>query len=112
MPRFFAAVIRPMEGPEPGGDAEMHAEIDALNEEMEAAGVRIMAAGLGRPTRERTARWLPDGSRDEDHPIGLPSPEHLEGFWIIEAPDMAAATEWARKGARACRAVVEVRQFL
>ena len=37
--------------------------------------------------------------------------EHLGGFWIIEAPDLDAALEWAKAGATACRAVVEVRAF-
>ena len=37
--------------------------------------------------------------------------EHVGGFWIIEAPDLDAALEWAGKATRACRGPVEVRPF-
>ena len=37
--------------------------------------------------------------------------EHLGGFWVIRAADLDAALAWAAKGARACRAPVEVRPF-
>jgi hypothetical protein len=37
--------------------------------------------------------------------------EQLGGFWIIEAPDLDAALEWAGKGSAACGRAVEVRPF-
>jgi hypothetical protein len=112
MPAYLLSVIRPSEGDQPLHDAAMHADIDQLNDDMTAAGVRVAAYGLGKPSAERTMRLLPDGSADQVHPIGLPSPEHLDGFWIIRSADMAEAAEWGRKGAAACRAVVEVRECL
>jgi hypothetical protein len=38
--------------------------------------------------------------------------EHMGGFWILEAADFDEALKWARKGAVACRAPVEVREIL
>ena len=39
------------------------------------------------------------------------SKEYLGGFWIIEAADLDAALEIARRGSAACGAKVEVRPF-
>jgi hypothetical protein len=36
----------------------------------------------------------------------------MGGFWVLEAADMDEALAWARKGAVACRASVEVREIL
>jgi hypothetical protein len=36
---------------------------------------------------------------------------HIGGFLILEAADMDEALAWARKGAVACRAPVEMRQL-
>jgi hypothetical protein len=36
----------------------------------------------------------------------------MGSFWILEAADMDEALSWARKGAIACRASAEVREFL
>ena len=37
--------------------------------------------------------------------------EQLGGFWVIQAPDLDAALEWAAKGSAACMGPVEVRPF-
>ena len=37
--------------------------------------------------------------------------EQLGGFWIITAPDLDAALEWAAKASAACMGPVEVRPF-
>jgi hypothetical protein len=39
------------------------------------------------------------------------SKEYLGGFWIIEATDLDEALDWATRGSKACRAIVEVRPF-
>jgi hypothetical protein len=37
--------------------------------------------------------------------------EQLGGFWIIEAPDLDAALDWAKRASAACMGPVEVRPF-
>jgi hypothetical protein len=37
--------------------------------------------------------------------------EHIGGLCIIQAPDLDAALEWARKAARATTLPIEVRPF-
>lgn len=38
--------------------------------------------------------------------------EHIGGFWILDAANMDEAVAWERKAVVACRASVEVREFL
>ena len=92
-------------------DAAMERDIDVLNEEMAAAGVRKFAGGL-RPAK--SAQSLRGRSNGEvlitDGPY-LETKEHVGGFWILECADMDEALKWGRKAVVACRAPVEVRAF-
>ena len=42
-------------------DDAMHRDIDVLNDEMKAAGVRVFVGGLRRASEARSLRALPDG---------------------------------------------------
>ena len=86
-------------------------DIDALNEEMEAAGVRIFAGGLSSASSAKSLRAQPDGDvLITDGPY-LEAKEHVGGFWLLEAAALDEALAWGRKAAVACRAPVEVRAF-
>jgi hypothetical protein len=37
--------------------------------------------------------------------------EHIGGFFIVKAPDLDAALEWARKAAKVIALPIEVRPF-
>jgi hypothetical protein len=90
---------------------EMGRDIDTLNEEMEAAGVRVFAGGLQAPTKAKSLRAQRNGDvLITDGPY-LEAKEYVGGFWLLEAADMDQALEWGRKAVVACRAPVEVRQF-
>ncbi len=90
---------------------QMGLDIDALNEEMEAAGARFFAGGLQPASSAKSLRAQPDGKVIVMDGPYLQTKEHVGGFWILEAVDTDEATEWGRKAAVACRAPVEVRQF-
>jgi len=91
-------------------DEEMARDIDVLNEEMQAAGVRIFAGGLHPARSAKSLRAQPGGKvLITDGPF-LETKEHVGGFWVLEAADMDEALEWGRK-AVACRAPVEVQKF-
>jgi hypothetical protein len=112
MAQYLVAIHR-HDGYEPasGDNDAMEREIDLLNEEMQAAGVRIFAGGLHPAKRAKSLRARPDGGvLITDGPY-LESEEHVGGFWILEAADMSEALTWGRKAAMACRAPVEVRPF-
>ena len=89
----------------------MGREIDALNVEMQAAGVRVFAGGL-RPERSaRSLRLQPAGKvLITDGPYAE-TKEHIGGFWVLEAADLDEALAWGRKAAVACRTSVEARPF-
>ena len=90
----------------------MHRDIDALNEEMMAAGARIFAGGLTPARNAKSLRAQPGGKvLTTDGPY-LETKEHVGGFWILEAANLDDALAWARKAVVACRAPVEVRAFL
>ncbi len=96
--------------PSKEGEA-MVRDIDVLNDEMEAKGVRIFAGGLTAASDARSLRAQPDGKvLITDGPY-LETKEHIGGFWILEAADMDEALAWGRKAVIACRAPVEVRPF-
>jgi hypothetical protein len=93
-------------------DEAMHRDIDALNEEMEAKGVRIFAGGLSAARNAKSLLAQPGGKvLITDGPY-LETKEHIGGFWILEAANLEDALAWGRKAVVACRAPVEVRPFL
>jgi hypothetical protein len=94
---------------DPSTVTESDAEaIHALNREMIAAGVRKFAGGLGPA---RTLRPKANGELLLTDGPYLETKEHVGGFWILECADIDEVLAWARKGAKACRTAVEVREI-
>ena len=88
----------------------VYAAVDAFNDEVRAAGRWVFAGGL-KPIESATTVDGTGGTRIiTDGPFGE-SKEYLGGFWIIEAPDLDDALDWAARGSAACRGPVEVRPF-
>ena len=112
MPQYLVAIHHP-DNYDPSLEGEaMYRDISALNKEMIAAGVRIFAGGLRSASAAKSLRRHPDGEvLITDGPY-LETKEHIGGFWVLEATDMKEALEWGRKAVVACRAPVEVREFL
>jgi len=112
MPLYLVAIHHP-DNYDPSVEGEaMVRDIDFLNEEMEAAGVRIFAGGLQPASMAKSLRVQRDGAvLITDGPY-TETKEHVGGFWLLEAADLDAALAWGRKAAVACRAPVEVRAFV
>jgi hypothetical protein len=109
MAQYLVAIHHPENYDGSLEDEAMHRDIDALNDEMVAAGVRVFVGGLTQASSATSLRIQPDGKiLITDGPY-LETKEHIGGFWIVEAPDQDKALEWGRKAAIACRAPVEVR---
>ena len=112
MPQYLVAIHHPDGYDGSREDEAMGRDISALNVEMEAAGARIFAGGLSSPSYAKSLRAKPDGKvLITDGPY-IESKEHVGGFWILEASDLNEALAWGSKAAVACRAPVEVREFL
>jgi hypothetical protein len=112
MPQYLVAIHHPDDyDPSVAEDEAMSRDIDALNDEMIAAGVRVFVGGLQPASRAKSLRALPNGEvRVTDGPY-LETKEHVGGFWVLEAADLDEALAWGRKAAVVCRAPVEVRPF-
>jgi hypothetical protein len=110
--KYWVAIHHPDDyDPSVAEDETMSRDIDALNDEMKAAGVRIFVGGLHPASSAKSLRRQPDGKvLITDGPY-LETTEHVGGFWVLEAADLDEALAWGRKAAVACRAPVEVRPF-
>jgi len=110
MPQYLVAIQHPdgYDGSKEG--EEMVRDISALNQEMDAAGVRFFAGGLEPAPKAKSLRKQSDKVVITDGPY-LETKEHVGGFWILNCANMEEAIEWARKAVIACRTPVEVREF-
>jgi hypothetical protein len=112
MPHYLVAIQLP-DGYDGTLEGEaMERDIDALNEEMEAAGARIFAVGLSAASNAKSLRAQPGGKVLVTDGPYLETKEHVGGFWILKAANLEEALEWGRKAVIACRVPVEVRQIL
>jgi hypothetical protein len=111
MTQYLVAIHHP-DNYDPSTEGEaMSRDIDTLNEEMVAAGVRVFVGGLTAASEARSLRPQPDGKvLITDGPY-LETKEHIGGFWVLEAANLDDALAWGRKAVIACRAPVEVRPF-
>jgi hypothetical protein len=83
------------------------AQVGAFNAEIEQAGAWVFGAGLQPASSATVVRpgatvSMTDGPYAE-------TKEQMGGFWIIEAGDLDAALDWARRAAAACEGPVELR---
>ena len=85
--------------------------INDLNEELEAAGARLMACGLSPASQAKSLRGQPNGEALITDGPYLEAKEHIGGFWILEAADMEEALVWARKAAFDPQSRGEVREI-
>ena len=107
--RFLINVIENIERP-----AHSRQEIDAIdafNNEMVAAGERVLAVGIASPensiqidNRDGQVKYIKESLADSN--------EYVSGFWIIDVPNQEIALELAARGSKACNRRVELRPLL
>jgi hypothetical protein len=111
MTRYLVTIHHP-DGYDPSTEDEaMARDIDALNDEMVAAGVRVLVGGLHSPSRASSFRPQVDGTVLVTDGPYLEAKEYVGGLWVLECADEDEALAWGRKAATACRVPVEVRPF-
>ncbi len=84
--------------------------VEAFNAELQSTGAWVFAGGLQPATVATVVRSENGKVLTTDGPFAE-TKEQLGGFWIVEAPDLDRALEWAARGSAACGAPVEVRPF-
>ena len=112
MTQYMLSVLM-VEGEEPPAPEAMeqsYKDVDAVNQEMMAAGAWVFAGGLHPASTATVVRVSGGEVLTTDGPFAE-TKEQLGGFWVIQCPDLDAALAWAAKATRACRAPVEVRPF-
>jgi hypothetical protein len=111
MPQYLVA-IHHRDDFDPSTESEATVrDIDALNQEMAAAGVVVFVGGLNSPSDAKSLRAQPDGKVVTTDGPYLETKEHIGGFWVLDVADLDEALAWGRKAVVACRAPVEVRGF-
>jgi hypothetical protein len=105
--RFFIAVIA--HGDEPANAEEMSA-IDAFNDGLRDAGHWVYAMGIYGPDTSVVIDNRADAGLVTEGPL-VDLPEHMAGFWIVDAPDVETARRLASDGSKACNRKVELRQL-
>jgi len=87
-----------------------YAQTDAVNKEMQQAGIWVFGGGLFPPDVATVVDNTGAELLTTDGPYAE-TKEQLGGFWILDLPDLDAALDWAAKSSAACLGPVEVRPF-
>ena len=112
MKQYLLSIYQPDGEPPPPEVLEpIMRDIDAVNAEMRAAGAWVFTGGLHPPEVATVLRADGGDVLVTDGPFAE-GKEHVGGFWIIRAPDLDAALDWARKAATACKLPIEVRPMV
>ena len=111
MPQYLLSFYQP-EGPIPPPEVlgRIMRELDAINQEIKAAGSWVFAGGLHHPSTATVVRVKDEEVLMTDGPF-VEAKEFLGGVTIVTAPDLDAALGWAAKIARATTLPIEVRPF-
>ena len=109
MKQYLLSIYHPDgETPPPDVLDKVMRDVDALNEELMAAGAWVFAGGLHASSTATVVR-LQDGEvLTTDGPF-VEGKEHVGGFWVIKAPDLDSALRWGSKLTWVTGLPVEVR---
>ena len=107
--RFLINVIESVDRPV-HSEQEIDA-IDAFNDEMVAAGERVLAVGIASPensiqidNRDGEVKYIQESFTNSN--------EYISGFWIIDVSNQEIALELAAQGSKACNRRVELKPLL
>ena len=92
--------------------AEMMAAMGRFNDDLEAAGVLVMADGLAPSAAGKRVAFDGTGRSVSDGPF--PNPHELvAGFWIWEVKDMDDAVAWVKRcpNPMPVPSIIEIRPF-
>ncbi|SCE97565.1 YciI family protein [Micromonospora mirobrigensis] len=111
MKQYLISMYQPVGGrPDPEFLAGVMREVQAIGDELRAAGSWVFGQGLHAPDTATVLRPKDGDVLVTDGPYAE-GKEHLGGVTIITAPDLDAALEWGRRYALATTLPIEVRPF-
>ncbi|KJK44209.1 DGPFAETKE family protein [Lentzea aerocolonigenes] len=95
--KYLLSIYQPDgEAPPPEVLDPIMANLRELNEEMQAKGVWVFAAGLHPPSTATVLKAKDDDVLMTDGPF-TEGKEHIGGFTVIQAEDLDEALEWGRR---------------
>src|ERR671930_1426104 len=101
MQRYLLSIYQPDgDPPPPEVLGPIMRDVDALVQEIKAAGAWVFNGGLHPPSTATVVRGKDGEVLMTDGPYAE-GKEHIGGFVIVKAPDLDAALEWARQAAPA-----------
>ena len=111
MKQYLLSIYQP-DGPPPPPEILLPVmrEVNAVRQEMQAAGVWVFAGGLHPPSTATVVRVQGGELVMTDGPF-TEGKEHIGGFCIVRADDLDGALGWGHKMARATGLPIEVRPF-
>ena len=111
MRQYLLSVYQP-DGPAPPPEQleRINRDLDAVNQELKAAGAWVFAGGLHPPSTATVVRVTDGEVLCTDGPF-TEGKEHIGGFTVVRAPDLDAALAWGRRLAEATTLPIEVRPF-
>jgi hypothetical protein len=111
MKTYLLSIIQPVgDPPPPEVLGPIMRDVQAVREEMKAAGVWVFAGGLHPPSTATVVRHRDGEALMTDGPFAE-GKEQVGGLVIVRAADLDAALEWGHKMARATTLPIEVRPF-
>jgi len=111
MKQYLLSIYQPDGDPPPREFLErVMRDVDALNQELKAAGAWVFAGGLHAPSTATVVRLRDGETLLIDGPFAE-GKEHIGGICIVRAPDLDAALRWGRRLAEATTLPIEVRPF-
>ncbi|TDC97721.1 YciI family protein [Actinomadura sp. 7K507] len=114
MPQYFLSLPHDSEEEptmatmDPAELEETMAKAGKFLSDLQERGALMAAGGLQPPSTAKTVDGTGDAPVVNDGPF-VEAAEYLGGFWVIEAEHEEAALEWAKQGAEALGARIEVR---
>ena len=87
---------------------EGYARIAAIEADMEAASALVLSARLTGPADAKVVRSTRRRVKATDGPF-VETKEHLGGFYLVDAPDLDTALDWASRVSEAIGEAIEVR---
>ena len=111
MKQYLLSVYQPEGRPDQEVLDRIMKNLDALNDEMRAAGAWVFAGGLHPPATATVLRASGDDVLVTDGPF-IEAKEFLGGFTILQADDLDEALGWGRRLAEVLAGLaIEVRPF-
>jgi hypothetical protein len=108
MKQYMLSIYQSEGGTPPDNLDEIMRDLEAVNNEMRAAGAWVFASGLNAPSTATVLRASGNDVLITDGPY-VESKEYIAGFTILQAADLDEALKWGSKIVAVLGLPIEIR---